>query len=112
MQGITVTNSLLYSSIIAISAAVGPIIGLFIGDKFERMTVIMSSAAAIVVCGLLFSHVSVRLLLIAMGVCLTLAGNIMSHSYHAYQTELFPTSIRTRAVGFVYSLSHFSAIFT
>jgi MFS transporter, putative metabolite:H+ symporter len=34
-QGITVTNSLLYSSIIAISAPIGPIIGLFVGDRFD-----------------------------------------------------------------------------
>jgi MFS transporter, putative metabolite:H+ symporter len=46
-QGITVTNSLLYSWIIAISAPVGPIIGLFIGDRFERKTMIVVSAAAI-----------------------------------------------------------------
>jgi len=111
-QGITVTNSLLYSSIIAISAPIGPIIGLFIGDKFERKTVIVVTASAIVVCGLLFSQMSVALLLITMGVMLTLASNIMSYSYHAYQTELFPTSIRTSAVGFVYSWSRFSAIFT
>jgi putative MFS transporter len=52
------------------------------------------------------------LLLIAMGVVLTLASNIMSYSFHAYQTELFPTSIRASAVGFVYSWSRFSAIFT
>jgi putative MFS transporter len=45
-------------------------------------------------------------------VCLTLANNIMSYSFHAYQSELFPTSIRARAVGFVYSWSRFSAIFT
>ena len=47
-----------------------------------------------------------------MGVGLTLAGNIISYSYHTYQQELFPTSIRARAVGFVYSWSRFSAIFT
>ena len=111
-QGITVTNSLLYSSIIAISAPMGPIIGLFIGDKFERKTVIVVTASAIVVCGLLFSQMSVGFLLIAMGVVLTLASNMMSYSYHAYQTELFPTSIRASAVGFVYSWSRFSAIFT
>ena len=52
------------------------------------------------------------MLLVSLGVCLTLAGNIISYSYHAYQTELFPTSIRARAVGFVYSWSRFSAIFT
>jgi putative MFS transporter len=111
-QGITVTNSLRYSSIIAISAPIGPIIGLFIGDKFERKTVIVGTAAAIVVCGLLFSQMSLWLPLITMGVGLTLASNIMAYSFHAYQTELFPTSIRTSAVGFVYSWSRFSAIFT
>jgi MFS transporter, putative metabolite:H+ symporter len=111
-QGITVTNSLLYSSIIAISAPIGPIIGLFIGDKFERKTMIVVTASTIVVCGMLFSQMSAASLLIAMGVALTLASNIMSYSFHAYQTELFPTSIRTRAVGFVYSWSRFSAIFT
>jgi len=51
-------------------------------------------------------------MIVAMGVCLTLAGNIISYSFHAYQNELFPTGIRARAVGFVYSWSRFSAIFT
>ena len=94
-QGITLTTSLLYSSIIAISAPIGPLIGLLIGDKFERKSVIVATAAAIVVCGLIFSQVSSGMLLIAMGVGLTLASNIMSYSFHAYQTELFPTSIRS-----------------
>lgn len=111
-QGITVTTSLAYSTIIAIAAPVGPIIGLFIADKFERKSVIVVMAAANVVCGLLFSQASGAVLLVSLGVCLTLAGNIISYSFHAYQTELFPTSIRATAVGFVYSWSRFSAIFT
>ncbi len=111
-QGVTLTTSLLYSSIIAISAPVGPLLGLFIGDRFERKSMIVATAAAIVVFGLAFSQVSRGMLLIALGVGLTLASNIMSYSFHAYQTELFPTSIRSSAVGFVYSWSRFSAIFT
>jgi MFS transporter, putative metabolite:H+ symporter len=111
-QGITVTSGLLYSSIIAIAAPIGPLIGLWIGDKFERRTMIVIASAAIVVCGLLFSQAAQPLLLICLGVALTLANNIMSYSFHAYQTELFPTGIRARAVGFVYSWSRLSAIFT
>jgi len=102
----------MYSSIIAVAAPIGPIIGLFIGDRFERKTVIVVMAAVNVVCGLWFSQVSNAVLLVSLGVCLTLAGNIISYSFHAYQAELFPTSIRARAVGFVYSWSRFSAIFT
>jgi putative MFS transporter len=111
-QGITVTTSLMYSTLIAIAAPLGPILGMFIADRFERKHVIVVMAAANIVCGLVFSQASGTVLLISMGICLTLAGNIISYSYHAYQTELFPTGIRARAVGFVYSWSRFSAIFT
>jgi len=111
-QGIAVTATLLYSSIIAVAAPVGPLIGIFVGDKVERKSAIVFTAGAIVVLGLAFSQVSAPALLIAIGVGLTLANNGMSYSFHAYQAELFPTSIRASAVGFVYSWSRFSAIFT
>ncbi|TCW77329.1 MFS transporter [Burkholderia sp. SRS-46] len=111
-QGITITSSLMYSSVIALAAPIGPLIGLVIADRFERKSVIVAMAGAAIVCGLLFSQTTVAPLLIVLGIGLTLANNIMSYSYHAYQAELFPTAIRARAVGFVYSWSRFSAIFT
>lgn len=111
-RGVTVTSSLMYSSVIAIAAPLGPVIGLFIADKLERRTVIMAASALIAVCGLIFGQASSAVLLIAMGAGLTLANNTLSYSFHAYQTELFPTRIRATAVGFVYSWSRFSAIFT
>jgi putative MFS transporter len=111
-QGITVTTSLMYSSIIALAAPLGPIIGLFIADRFERKHVIVAMAGVNVLCGVLFSQAAGTVFLISMGICLTLAGNIISYSYHTYQAELFPTSIRARAIGFVYSWSRISAVFT
>jgi putative MFS transporter len=36
----------------------------------------------------------------------------MSFSFHAYQAELYPTRIRALAVGFVYSWSRLSVIFS
>ncbi len=95
-QGITVTTSLMYASIIAVAAPLGPLLGLLIADRFERKTVIICMAAVNVVCGLLFSQARETVLLVSLGVCLVLAGNIISYSYHAYQAELFPTSIRAR----------------
>jgi putative MFS transporter len=111
-QGIAVTNSLLYTSIIALAAPIGPLIGFLIADRFERKYVIVTMACSNVICGLVFSQVRHPTLIIAMGVCLTLAGNIISYSYHLYQQELFPTGIRSRAAGFVYSWSRLSAIFS
>ena len=111
-QGITVTNSLLYTFLIALAAPVGPLVGLLVADRFERKHVIVGCALAYIACGLLFARTTAVPLILLLGVGLTLASNIMSFSFHAYQAELFPTGIRARAVGFVYSWSRFSAIFT
>jgi MFS transporter, putative metabolite:H+ symporter len=42
----------------------------------------------------------------------TLANNILSFAYHGYQPELYPTRIRARAVGFVYSFSRLATMFS
>ena len=43
---------------------------------------------------------------------LTMSNNILSFSFHAYQAELYPTRIRALAVGFVYSWSRLSVVFS
>ena len=111
-QGITITQSLFYTSLIALAAPFGPIIGLFVADKSERKHVIVVMSGVNIICGLIFSQVTSMPMILLMGICLTLAGNIISYSYHNYQAELFPTGIRARAVGFVYSWSRLSAVFT
>jgi len=41
----------------------------------------------------------------------TLSANIMSYAYHGYQAEVYPTRMRARAIGFVYSWSRLAAAF-
>ncbi len=111
-QGITVSTSLGYTTVIALAAPIGPLIGFFLGDRFERKWIIVAAAGAILISGLIFGQARNSALIIAMGVALTLGANIMSFSFHAYQQELFPTGIRARAAGFVYSWSQLSVIFS
>ena len=59
-----------------------------------------------------FARASAPPLLILLGILFTLAANVMSYAYHGYQAELFPTHIRARAVGFVYSWSRLAAAFS
>jgi putative MFS transporter len=66
----------------------------------------------IAIFGVLFSRQTNPTFLILFGVLLTCSNNWMSMAYHAYQPELFPTKVRAQAVGFVYSWSRLSAIFT
>jgi putative MFS transporter len=111
-NGVGITSSLQYSFIIAISSPFGPLFALSIADKFERKWQIVVNAILIASFGLLFARQRNPLWLIVFGVLLTCANNWMSASFHAYQAELFPTRIRARAVGFVYSWSRLSAVFT
>jgi len=111
-QGVEVTRSLEYTFIIAIANPIGPMLGIFLADKFERKWQIAFSAIGIAAFGLLFSQQRSELGLVVCGVLITLCGNWLSFSFHAYQAELYPTRIRAQAVGFVYSWSRFSAIFS
>ncbi len=111
-QGIAVSTSLGYTTIIALAAPIGPLIGFFLGDRFERKWIIVAAAGSILCCGLVFGQAREAALIIAMGVALTLGNNVMSFSFHAYQQELFSTGIRARAAGFVYSWSRLSVIFS
>lgn len=110
-RGITTTTSLAYSFAIALAAPLGPLVVAQFADRLDRRWQIAGSAAAIALVGLAFAQAS-GLALILLGVLLTCANNWMSVAFHAYQAELFPTDIRAQAVGFVYSWSRFSAIFT
>jgi len=111
-RGIAITSSLRYTFIIAIAAPFGPLLAAVIADQLERKWQIVLSAFAIAVSGLLFGQMNGAAWLIFFGVLLTLANNILSVSCHAYQAELYPTRIRALAVGFVYSWSRISVVFS
>jgi len=111
-SGVEVTKSLGYTFIIAIAAPIGPLIGLWFTDRIERKWIIAGAALAIAAAGLAFAQARGMGAIIACGVALTLANNILSFAYHGYQPELFPTRVRARAVGFVYSFSRLSTMFS
>ena len=81
-------------------------------DRLERKWIICGASVAIIGFGIGFSQFTAPALLILTGVMLTAANMTMSYAYHAYQTEVFPTSIRARASGLVYSMSRVSAMFS
>lgn len=111
-QGATVTHSLQYSAIIAIAYPLGPLLCTMIADCIERKWQIITAAVGTAVFGLLFARQTTPFFLILFGVVITLSNNLLSYAYHAYQAELYPTRIRARAVGFVYSWSRLSTVFT
>jgi putative MFS transporter len=110
-RGITITHSLEYAFLIAIAQPFGPLLGTQLADRVERRAQIIAGLACMGLAMLGFARASSPALLIALGIVFTLAANIMSYAFHGYQAELFPTRIRARAVGFVYSWSRLAAAF-
>ena len=110
-RGINLTHSLEYAFLIAIAQPVGPLLGVLFADRIERKTQIVLGLASMGAAMAAFSFATSAMALIVLGITFTLAANLMSYAYHSYQAELFPTRIRSRAVGFVYSWSRLAAAF-
>jgi MFS transporter, putative metabolite:H+ symporter len=111
-KGITVTRSLQYSFIVAFAYPIAPLLAASFADRLERKWIICGASAAVCVFGIAFSQFAEPAILILCGVLITAANTTMSYAYHAYQTEVFPTAVRARASGLVYSMSRISATFS
>ena len=109
-QGFTILRSLRYTFIISIVYPLSPLLFVPIADKTERKWHIVLAASFAAVLGLFFSRPAGSLMLVTLGILLTISNNWLSFAYHAYQAELYPTSVRARGVGFVYSFSRLSTV--
>ena len=108
-RGIHVTASLQYAFIIALANPAGPLLGLLVADRMEHKWQLVTAGVSVAVFMLLFALQTDTLLIILFGVLVTLSNNWISFACHNYQAELYPTRMRARAIGFVYSWSRVSA---
>ena len=108
-KGIAVTTGLKYAFIIALANPVGPLLAFAVADRFERKWQIVAAGVITGIGIFLFARQQNEGLVILFGALVTLANNWMSFTFHGYQAEQFPTRVRARAVGFVYSWSRVSA---
>ena len=109
-RGFTILRSLRYTFIISIVYPLSPLLFVPIADKIERKWHIVLAAGSAAVLGLLFSRTAGSPMLVTLGILLTISNNWLSFAYHAYQAEMYPTSLRARGVGFVYSFSRLSIV--
>lgn len=111
-KGIHVNQSLQYTFVMALADPSWPIVSMVLADRIERKWQIVISATGIAVVGIIFSLQDAAIALIILGAIQTMCNRWLSYSFHAYQSELYPTRIRARAVGFTYSFSRLSVVFT
>ena len=109
-KGIHVTQSLEYGLIIKCAGFAWPFINMTFADRLERKWQVCGSCLSIAVFGILFGIQSTPFALTVLGTFLSMSTGWLAYSLHNYQAELYPTRIRARAVGFVYSWSRLSGI--
>jgi putative MFS transporter len=110
-KGITITHSLLYTMVIAFTTPLGALGAMCCAERVQRKWQLVGCAIAVAVAGVLFGMAREPVLIVLFGGIVTIANNWMIGIFHTYQAELYPTRIRARAVGFVFSWSRLSSIF-
>jgi putative MFS transporter len=108
-RGVSLLHSLEYALLIAMVSPIGPLLGAITSDRLERKWTIVVLALLVALFGLGFGNATAPAAVIAFGALLTLCNYWFSATFHAYQSELFPTRIRATGVGFTYSWSRLSA---
>jgi len=78
-------------------------------DKVERKWQIVAGASLTATMGLLFVIQTGAAGWIACSLLITLGSNLNAYGTHTYRSELFPTNLRARGIGFVYSLDRLTA---
>jgi MFS transporter, putative metabolite:H+ symporter len=98
-RGISLLHSLEYTLLIALVSPIGPLLGAITSDRLERKWTIVVLALLVALFGLGFGNATAPAPVIAFGALLTLCNYWFSATFHAYQSELFPTRIRATGVG-------------
>ncbi len=111
-RGVSLVHSLEYTMLIALVSPLGPALAVLTSDRLERKWAIVTMALLIAALGLGFAFWNAPVLIVASGALVTLCSNWFSALLHAYQSELFPTRLRATGVGFTYSWSRLSAVFS
>lgn len=108
-RGVPLKSSLLYSAGVSLAAPISPLLLWLLADRFERKHLMIGTGLASISFGLLFAWAKVPAAWLTFGLGLAMTNSILSVSSHNYLSEIYPTSVRARAAGFVYSFTRLAA---
>ena len=102
-QGLTITNSLGYTVVLAVASLVGCACGAVLSDSIGRRRSIIGASILTIVTGWIYAHFNAAsdpVLVLSVGAILIIAIYIQTAIlFGVYTPELFPTEIRLRANG-------------
>lgn len=111
-QGHSIVKSFEFTFYISLCYPLCPLLFMLFADKIERKWQIAAATMASAVFGVVFGQQSSSAGIVAFGLVVTVCNLLTAYGIHTYQAELFPSSIRAKAVGFVYSWGRLAAVFS
>ncbi|AHB05996.1 MFS transporter [Pandoraea pnomenusa 3kgm] len=100
-QGLTVVQSLGFTTLMAFGAPGGALVGYLLGDRLGRQRGLVLFSAATIVLGFLYPQMRDAMSISIVGFCLVTAiYTIVTLGLYGYIPELFPTAFRLRGTGF------------
>ncbi len=91
-------------------APAGPLVAVWLGDRWQRKWLIVTLAAGAAIADLLFGRARDPVVLVLIAAAVVLCLNAFSALFHAYQAELYPTDARATGIGFTYAWSRASMV--
>lgn len=100
-QGLTVVQSLGFTTLMACGAPAGAVVGYLLGDRIGRKKGLVLFSMAAIVLGFIYPQMRDQVAIAAMGFALvTSIYTIVTLGMYGYIPELFPTAYRLRGTGF------------
>lgn len=106
-RGFDMTGSTLFVALSFLGYPIGSLLSIPLLNWLERRTLVITSLISMAISGLCFAYAGNAVLIVSFGFLTTCASNVFSNAYHVYQAEIFPSSVRSTAIGSTYSLSRF-----
>ncbi|HTR10624.1 MAG TPA: MFS transporter [Paraburkholderia sp.] len=112
-QGMTVTKSLGFTTMMTAGAIFGPFVAFLLADRIGRTRGIVASAVVLIALGVAFPFMRAEAIIIAIGFALVSSFYFMvSLGQFGFVPELFPTEFRLRGAGVAGMLGRAVAIGT
>jgi putative MFS transporter len=113
-QGLTITNSLLYTAVLAGASLVGCALGAYLSDAIGRRWSIIGASFFTIVFGWFYAHSNAASdpgIVLVIGAMLIVAIYVQTAIlFGVYTPELFPTEIRLRANGICNTLGRAATV--
>lgn len=110
-HGISLVQTLAWSSTIQLGAVPGALIGAMISDRWERKWWIAIAAVTIAICGVNYGLTEITDVVVIFGFLVVMFIHTFAALLYSYTAECYPTEIRNFGTGVTYGIGRLANVF-